>query len=285
LRSTGAPLATHLAGTAHTRCRMLLFILRDGTKIGITDHNEDIDFTLAEDGDETTYLSDTGFRISDVAQPIGFEAGNYEVTGPVADVVTLAALLGGRWKTAATYLFEINWKAPTSALDLMKGSVTVVGINGGQFRFEVRDDRHRFNETLGRLITNQCPRKHDQCCVNIAPETETTVDSVTDSLTLTVDAAITSENFVYGRLWFTTGVNAGNDPIEIYAVSGSTITLFSEMVALPSPGDEVTLKEGCDGSRAMCRDRFGNVIEHRGFPEIPGSDQILRAPIPGQGDQ
>lgn len=283
-RTLSAPLVTHVAGTAHTRCRMLLLILRDGALVGITDHDQDITFTLPEVGEEVTYLANTGFQISDVEVPIGLEAGNYEVTGPIDELVTRPALLGGRWRRAGTYLFEVNWKTPTAAIDMLKGAVMNTANNGGKFKFEVMDERHKLNQTILRVVTNQCPRKHAACCVNIAPETETTVASVTDSLTLTVDDTITGADFINGRLWFTDGDLLGTDPIEIFAVSGSTITLFTEMPALPSPGDAVTLKEGCDGTREMCRDRFNNILEHRGFPDTGITDQILRMPIPGQGN-
>jgi uncharacterized phage protein (TIGR02218 family) len=282
-RVIAAPLASHIATGSTTLCRMLLFVLRDGTKIGITDHNEDIDFDLPEEAGEMTYSSSSGFRISDVEQPINLDPGSYEVTGPIADIVTLEQLLGGRWRRAVTYLFALNFEAPASAVDLMKGVVTKTGPVGGQFKFEVQDERHKLSQIVGRTITNQCPRNFPDCCVEIAPETMTTVDSVTSASVITVDAAITGADFINGRLWFTDGPLAGTDPVEIFAVSGSTITLFEPLSALPDVGDAVTLKEGCDGIITTCRDRFDNAINHRGFAAVPGS-KALQPAIPGQGD-
>lgn len=267
------------------RCRMLLFILNDGTKIGITDHNKDIAFSLPEAPGAVTYRADTGFRISDVEQSINLDPGNYEVTGPIGDllVVTRPQLLGGRWRNATAYLFEVNWKSPTAAIDLMFGEITNRSADGDEFKFEIMDQRHRLNQTLGRTITNQCRRKKDSCCVNIAPETITTVATVTDALTIEVAAVITSVDFVGGRIWFTTGPLAGNDPVEIFAVSGSVLTLYEPLPALPDVGDDCTIKEGCDGTIAMCRDRFNNAINFDGFPAVRGRKIQLPA-IPGQGN-
>lgn len=281
-RTLAGGLATHLAGTAHTRCRMLLFVLRDGTKYGVTDHNKDIEFTLPEDGDEITYSSASGFRTSDIEIPTNLDPGNYEVSGPVGDVVTLEQLLGGRWRRAVTYLFEVNWKSPLAAIDLMKGTVTKAGPVGGEFRFEIRDDRDKLTQSIGRTITNQCRRVRSDCCVNIAPETETTVASVTSALEFTVAATITSEDFINGRLWFTDGELSGNDPADIFTVTGSTIVLQEPLPTAPQVGDAVTLKEGCDGSIQMCRDRFDNAISHDGFSTVPGNKALLPA-LPGQG--
>lgn len=282
-RTVSAALENHLAGTAHTRCRMLLFLLRDGTKLGITDHNKDIDFDLPEAAAGTiTYSARTGFSISDVEIPGNLEPGNYEVLGPIADIVTLPQLLGGRWRRAVVYLFEINWKNPTAALDLMKGAVTNAGPRGGEFRFEVRDDRDKLTQSIGRTITNQCRRVRSDCCINIAPETTTTVLSVTSELEITVAATITSANFINGRLWFTDGELSGNDPADIFNVTGSTIILQEPLPTAPQIGDAVTLKEGCDGSIQMCRDRFNNAAAHDGFAAVPGNKAMMPA-IPGQG--
>lgn len=263
---------------------MLLFLLKDGTKLGFTDHNKDVPFTLPEDGDPIAYSAGSGFRISDVEQPFNLDPGSFEVSGPIGDVVTLPQLLGGRWRRATVYLFDLNWKSPTAAIDLMKGAVTKCGPSGGEFRFEVQDERHKLAQIVGRSITNQCPRNFDACCVNIAPETETTVAAVTSELVITLTDAITGADFIGGKLWFTDGPLAGNDPIEIFVVSvdGLTVTLFEPLPDVPEVGNAVTLKEGCDGSVVMCRDRFSNAINNRGFAGVPGSKALLPA-IPGQG--
>jgi uncharacterized phage protein (TIGR02218 family) len=284
-RTVAAPLAAHLATNTHYLCRMILFVLDDGTNIGITDHDQNIDFSLPEVPGVITYRADTGFRISDVQQSINLDPGNYEVFGPIGDslIVTRTQLLGGRWTGGRAYLFAVNWKAPASALDLMYGEIVNASDQGDEFKFEVLDQRHRLSQTLGRTITNQCRRKKASCCVNIAPETATTVATVTDAMTIEVAAAITSADFIGGRIWFTTGPLAGNDPVEIFAVTGSVLTLYEPLPALPDVGDDCTIKEGCDGTIEMCRDRYDNAINFDGFPAVRGR-KIQMPAIPGQGN-
>jgi uncharacterized phage protein (TIGR02218 family) len=284
-RTVSAALASHLATRSHTRCWMLLLILRDGTSIGITDHTQAIDFSLPEESGTVTYSANSGFRISDVTQPAGLDPGSYEVTGPIGSIVTRQALLGGRWNRAVAYLFQVNWKAPTAALDIMKGAVCGAKPNGGEFTFEIRDDRDGFNQTVGSTITPYCQGTHATCCVQIAPETNTTITSASSALTFNIAATLDPDDHRDGRLWFTTGALAGTEPREIYAISGNTVTLFAPLADTPAIGDELTVKEGCDRTRATCLARFDNVIEFRGgYPETSGSDQILRMPIPGQGN-
>jgi uncharacterized phage protein (TIGR02218 family) len=285
-RTLEAPMVSHLATRSHTRCNMLLLELADGTTIAVTDHDVNLDFDIG-DGVET-YRADTGFQISDIQIPIGLEPGNFEVSGPITEdgPVTRAALLGGRFNRAEARLFAVNWNSLTSGpVRILKGKASNIRPEGGKFVFEVRDARDAFSQTILNVITNQCRADHESCCVHIADETATTVTAVTDALTIEVAAALTADDFTNGKLWFTTGVLAGTSPIEIHDVTGSTVTLFTEVPALPSIGDAVTLKEGCDRSRTMCRDRFDNVVNFRGYPDVSGSDQILRMPIPGQGSE
>lgn len=280
-RTIGGALASHLATRSHTRCDMLRLDLRDGTSIGITDHDLDLTFNL---GDGTiTYEAGTGITLGDLSLSTGLEADNFEASGPIGDTVTLAGLLGGRFDGARARRFQVNWKSLGSgAIKLMAGNVREVRVEGGRFVFEIRSDADRFNQTIGRLITPYCPGDHATCCVQIADELATTVSAVPDEYHLTVAAAITPADYADGRLWFTSGALAGTDPIEIVGGSGSTLELFEPLPATPSNGDGVTLKEGCNRTREMCRDRFDNAINFRGFPEVPGSDQALKVPVPGE---
>jgi hypothetical protein len=46
-------------------------------------------------------------------------------------------------------------------------------------------------------------------------------------------------------------------------------------------GSHPSFELGCDRRLATCRDRFGNVVNFRGFPHIPGNDVVLRYPRDG----
>ncbi|HEY6917055.1 MAG TPA: phage BR0599 family protein, partial [Allosphingosinicella sp.] len=45
-----------------------------------------------------------------------------------------------------------------------------------------------------------------------------------------------------------------------------------------SVGDLVEIAEGCDRSFATCRTRFGNAVNFRGEPHLPGMDLLTRYP-------
>lgn len=280
-RTVSGALAAHLATRAHKRATMLRLDLRDGASIGITNHDQDL--TFAGVGGSLAYAASTGIFPSDLTLSAALEADSFEVTGPIGAVVTLPALLGGRFNRARARLFMVNWDDLTQgSIALMAGSVAEARPEGGKFVFEIRSDADRFNQVVGELITPYCSGRHATCCVQIADELPTTLDVVVDDFHITVDAVIDPDDYLHGRLWFTGGALAGMLPVEIVGGAGSTLELFTPLPAPPTAGDALTLKEGCDRTRAMCRDRFGNAINFRGFPEVPGTDQVLRYPVPGE---
>lgn len=270
---------------------MLLLSLRDGTVIGITDHNQDIDFNLAAAGlGEITYGSATGILTSNVVLSCGMESDNYEVDGPIGDVVTREAILGERFNRGVAWLFEVNWNSlGDGAIPILKGRVSEAKVKGGKFVFGVRSDIDFFNQPVGRLITNQCDADFADGirCHATPTEITGTITAVTDAMRFTVSfsGSYANDFFNKGTVLALTGDNAGTLPVEIYDwTSGGTITLFAPLAEAPAIGDTFTVRNGCGKSRADCM-AHDNILEFRGYPELPGSDQVLRMPIPGQGDQ
>ncbi len=286
MRTLSAGLTAHLATNSHRRCSMLRLDLQDGTSLGVTDHNKPLDFDLGDGS--ITYRADTGILSSDVAQKSGMDADNFEVTGPIGRVVTLEAILGGRYNRARARLFQVNWADLASgAIKLLAGNVSEVRPEGGKFILEIRNDFDRFNQTVGDLIINNCNADHgDARCGRVPESVVGTVTAVTDAMRFTVSytGSYADAYFDAGTVEALTGDLTGTARVEIHSWTvGGAIVLFMPLAEAPAIGDTFTVERGCGKSRADCMAR-NNIANFRGFPEVPGSDQILKATIPGQGD-
>ncbi len=289
MRTISGGLATHLAGRSHTRSKMLRLDLRDGTSLGITDHDAALSFDLGDGA--LTYSAETGILPSATVLATGFDAGNVEVSGPIGDTVTRAAVLGGRFNRARCRYFEVNWASlGDGAIALLAGNVSDARVEGGRFILQIRSDTDRYNQDVGRLITPYCDADFgDARCGITVPTFDGTIASVTDGMrfVVTLAASHIDHFFDYGSVLFTGGVLAGTLPVEIvsWAATGA-IELFEPLVALPAIGDAVTVRQGCSKVRLAANPNvhtcltYANVINFRGFPEVPGSDQILKYPVP-----
>ena len=54
--------------------------------------------------------------------------------------------------------------------------------------------------------------------------------------------------------------------------------LFLPMPSEVAVGDNYSLRPGCDKTFSTGKDRYNNVKNFRGEPNVPGSDQILSYP-------
>jgi uncharacterized phage protein (TIGR02218 family) len=285
-RTLSAAMSLMLSGKSHTRCFMALLELRDGTSLGITDHDKDIAFDLG--GGTVTYQAGTGILPSDLVLSAGLETDNCEISGPIGDTVTLEAVLGGRYDRATVKLFMVNHKNLSAGpLKLLKGSVAQSRVEGGRFVFEVRSDIDRLNQTVGRTIVNNCDADHGDARCGRTPESVVgTVTAVTDEMNFTVSYSGSFANayFDAGTVEALTGDLAGTAPVEVFSwTAAGVIVLFAPLVEAPAIGDTFDIIRGCGKSRADCMAR-NNILNFRGFPEVPGSDQVFKAAIPGQGN-
>lgn len=296
MRTLTNGMVKHLAGRSHSRCNMLLLDLDDGTSIGITDHDKPIDYDIGDGS--VTYDAGTGILTSNVSMACGLDADNYEVTGPIGETVTRDGILGGRYNRARARLFEVNWKDPSiGAIKILAGYVSEARVEGGKFVLEIRSDMDFFNQTVGRVIQNQCDADFGDARCGATPTTTIATFVSGDAMTLTVSYpdSYADDFFNMGTVIGLTGLNAGttmeildwNDNGDGTAV----ILLFAPLADIPDVGDTFTVKNGCSKMR-MSSDAtvptcltHNNVVNFRGYPELPGSDQVLRMPIPGGGDQ
>ena len=57
---------------------------------------------------------------------------------------------------------------------------------------------------------------------------------------------------------------------------GATFELFEAMPETVQVGDTFTVTAGCDKSFGTCKTKFSNGDNFRGFPHIPGRDEIMK---------
>jgi uncharacterized phage protein (TIGR02218 family) len=84
--------------------------------------------------------------------------------------------------------------------------------------------------------------------------------------------------FSYGLIAFTSGLLANlNFLIRDHQQNGqiAELTMWEAMAQLPAIGDQVNVIAGCDKSFQMCRQKFANQSQFRGFPHIPGIDILM----------
>lgn len=106
--------------------------------------------------------------------------------------------------------------------------------------------------------------------------------AASDSVTIVVDASyVPSGYYSHGKIIWTRGRNNGfTSDIRKYWFDGYSyrFKLLSPPPFMPIQGDQLSLIAGCDGRRGTCKNKFNNVINFQGEPDLPGMDNVSRYP-------
>ncbi len=85
-----------------------------------------------------------------------------------------------------------------------------------------------------------------------------------------------------GVLTWETGRNAGRSiEVRTWTDAGQVLELFLPMGYAIEVGDAFRIYPGCDKRFETCKARFANVLNFRGEPYVPGTDEVLGYPDAG----
>jgi len=258
----------------------------DGAIFGFTDHDQ----TLLISG--TSFEPDSGFSASEIRASADFSVDGQDAEGALrSDRITETDILDGRWDNAAIEVWRVNWEDVAQRVLMRHGNLGQIRRGKQVFVAEVRSLTHFLNQPVGRTYQYYCDAElgDTRCGVNLAAASYSGSGSVA---TVAGDRTFTTAGlggfaanwFALGRVEWTSGANAGRRAeVSIHAITAGAaqITLIEAPVRVITLGDGFFIQAGCDKQFATCRSKFGNSVNFRGFPAIPGDDTIVRYPTQG----
>ena len=280
MRTLPPALAAHLDGEATTLCHCWRATRRDGTVLGFTDHDEDLSF------DGTLFRAASGLEAAEAVTGASFATGGGEVVGALdADSLSEEDLAAGLWDSAKVEMFLVNWRAPQERTRLRAGEIGEVRRTGRAFTAELRSAMHRLDVTRGRLYAATCDAElgDARCGRDVTGPQFRGTGAVLEAVSRFEIVAQGLDG--YGEGWFRGGLlswmsgsNAGRvSQIRDHRWHGASVRLafWQGIAAAAGPGDAFAVTAGCDKSFEMCRGRFANAENFRGFPHMPGTDRAL----------
>jgi uncharacterized phage protein (TIGR02218 family) len=196
----------------------------------------------------------------------------------------------GLWDQARVEAYLIDWQEPTLSVPLWSGFVQTIVCHGSRFELNIQTLEPAMNQMVGRLYARTCDARlgDGRCGVDLtakAYSASTAILTVESdrALTLTLVQTFDLTAFRAGMLRVTSGRAAGlvRPILQAEQISGHVaIKLTQPMPLLPGPGDHVTLSFGCDKRFETCRNRFGNGLNFRGVPTLPGDAITVTGPSP-----
>jgi len=273
MKTVPAALQAHLDTGATTLCTCWRVARQDGQVFGFTDHDRPLIFG------GVTYQPDSGFTASEAASSLGLAVDSMEVQGALSSAaITEADIALGRWDSATVEIRRVNWSDTSQSVLVRKGTLGEIGRGDIAFTAEIRGLSHELGQERGRTYSRVCDAVvgDARCKVNLAGALYRgtgTVIAQADGNTIraTGIAAFAAGWFARGVLTWTGGANAGTSG-EVAAHGGDGLRLWERTSQPIAVGDTFVVTAGCNKTFGECHAKFGNALNFRGFPHMPGND-------------
>lgn len=247
-------------------------------KIYITQYPRDLKMSNG-----VVYLTGSGYDFTGYSAATSMSAAIIDLEGIAGFAgIDLDAVASGVFDNARCYLFATNWDNPVEDYEPIVASIlgkTTLADN--RYRIEEMALIDVLGQSVGQTYTASCRHTFGDagCKVDLGSITVAgTLTSATDGSTFQdLSRTEVDDYFAVGTIQFTSGANAGLKPQEIksYAADGTIVT-FEPFYYLPEIGDSYTMIPGCRKRLEDCRDKWNNVLNFGGFPNVPTSSQYSK---------
>jgi uncharacterized phage protein (TIGR02218 family) len=275
-------LQAHLDGGATTMALCWKLTRADGAVLGFTEHDLDLGF------DGVTYAAATGFSASQIEQSLGLAVDNLNAAGALSSAaINEDDLARGVYDGAGVDIFAVNWRDASERVLLLAGSIGEVRRGKTAFEAEIRSQAHVLGQATGRTYQYYCDAElgDARCAVDLGDPAYTGSGTVTTvsgtGFAASGLGAYAGGWFAGGKLTWTGGSNGGL-AFEVKSHDGTAITLWAAPPEPIQPGDTFDVSAGCDKSQKTCIAKFGNIVNFRGFPHMPGNDVVQSYPNRGE---
>lgn len=278
MKSIPAALDAHLQGDAWTLATLWVITREDATVLRFTDHDRDL--IVGSD----TYKAAIGYAPSAFAHGVDGSSDNAEMQAILDDLgVTAEAMAAGLYDHASVLVSVVNWAdTAQGTVPLLKGYLGELITAAPMFTAELRGLAQLLRNNIGELYLPSCAADLFDTRCGVNPASWTAAGSPT-TLTSRVQFTDTSRSeaddyWNRGILTWASGDNNGLAMDVKSSTATGVIVLYEPMPFDIALTDTYSIKTGCAKTKAECRDRYDNLINHRGFPHIQGMADLLRGP-------
>lgn len=262
-----------------TLASCLRIVCTNGTVVRLTQYPNDLVMSNA-----SVYLSILGHDFSSFQATSGFSPSTFDLEGIMnISGISRDAVMSGIFDGAKCYLFRVNFLSPVEDYEPVVASILgKTQFSDNSFKIEEMSLIDALNQSTGSSVTPSCPKvfggQEYAGCKKVVADSTGAITSVTSQFVVRDSSRLeAADYFGLGEIWFTSGANVGVKPREIkdYAADG-TITVFEPFYYQVVVGDTYAMSPGCRKRREDCRDKWANMDNFGGFPDVPTSSSYAQ---------
>jgi uncharacterized phage protein (TIGR02218 family) len=288
MRTVPAELQARLDSGATHLCRCWKIVRHDGTVLGFTDHDRPLTF------EGVSFEASSGMDARALQTSTGLSVDNAQAVGAVsAASISEADIRAGRFDGAEVFHWLVDWQRPDLRVLLFRGTLGEMRRSDGVFEVELRGQAEVLNKPVGRSILRSCDRVlgDAKCGFDLdTPEFSAEVEASAPGEGARIFAAglsdFAADWFRHGLVRWLSGGNAGMRGAvksdRLLSDGTRVLELWQAPAAAIAAGDRLRVRAGCDKSASTCRSKFGNLLNFRGFPHLPGEDWVTAYPKAGE---
>ncbi|WP_456388444.1 DUF2163 domain-containing protein [Profundibacter sp.] len=281
-----AEFQAHLGTGITSVCRCWAVVRRDGVTLGFTDH----DRALAFDGID--FKADSGLTAKALQQTSGLAVDNTEALGALTDAaITESDIAAGRFDGAEVQAWLVNWADLSQRTLQFRGTIGELQRSGGAFQAELRGLTEALNQPQGRVYQKPCTAVLGDVDCRFGFDVPGYVTELAVEIVEEARLFRFAEIGGFDARWFEAGrfvvlSGAATGLVGVVKNDRQTselreIELWEGLRAEIATGDLVRIEAGCDKRAKTCRLKFQNLLNFRGFPDIPGEDWLMSYPTSG----
>jgi uncharacterized phage protein (TIGR02218 family) len=267
-------------GGVHHLAHCWKIIRRDGSSIGLTDHDADLQF------DQVIFHANAGMTVSRLEKRLGFDDYGIDVSGVLSHpIIRDIDLEEGVYDDAEFSIWLVDWQAPHNRQLIFAGILGEVVHDGTSYRVSLRANVSKMERVEGLIYQRSCSATlgDARCGIDLAQgQWRHTV-----RISRIADYSLEVQGFSRGSGWFKNGrllltdrhLRIRNDSLRGAAVDADSILvlgLWDQVPASLSIGQSVVIEQGCDQAEATCRNRFANYVNFRGFANLPMPQVLVK---------
>jgi uncharacterized phage protein (TIGR02218 family) len=249
---------------------------RDGVTFGFTSHDRDLVF------DDIRHRTAPGMVPSAIRMTADFADDSAEVTGALDhEAIREDDLDAGRFDGAGIELGLVDWETQENRL-LYTGRIGHVGRDASRFTAALKSVK-------AELLLDPIPRTSPSCraqfcgpgcglsAARFTHEARIATVDFSDNAVELADGP-DAMKLLDGQIKWVDGERAGL-PFAVAAIDGNRLILERALPHDAAVGQALIVREGCDLRLDTCSMRFGNAVNFRGEPFLPGNDMLSRYPL------